>query len=110
MSESAIRRQWDIHMVSLEKPWTNEFDQLASKEGWSLFSVNGGKEDYDGRYQIQAVDDPEAGDAKLSGNDGEAYALCCQKALAGSKMHMLALFLDGQPFESAVYVPRCLVE
>lgn len=98
---------WNKHMVPLGKTWTRKFDQLAKKEGWAIFSCNGGSAD--GKMQIQSIDDPEEGDAELKERDGEAYTLVCQKALAGSKMHLLALFLDGRDIDD-IYIPRILID
>jgi len=41
-------------------------------------------------------------------DDQEALNLIIKKALAGSKMHLLALYLDGQPVHKNVDLPEGL--
>ncbi len=89
-------------MVNLGDYWIKNCDAAAKKEGWSLFN-------HDGTLQIQIIDDPEEGDGSLD-NDGTAYTLCVLSALQGSKLHALALYLDGHSSDDDTYVPRSLME
>jgi len=95
---------WQKNMIELGTHWMEHYDEDSKREGWALFN-------HDGTLQIQALDDPEEGQATLKGGDGEAYTLCCNKALNGSKLHLLALFLDGRPVnEDGVDVPKILLK
>lgn len=97
-SEPETGTPWDRYMNLLGNSWGNDFDRLSKAEGWALFDTGT-------HFQIQAIDDPEEGDASLPGQDGEAYSVCVKKALAGSRMHLLALFLDGRSNKGDVWVP-----
>jgi len=99
---SASEEDWDRFMVELDQSWNEKFDHASKKEGWALFN-------HDGILQIQAIDNPEDDEGSLDHGDGEAYNLCVEKALAGSKMHALALLLDGRD-AFCVYVPKALLE
>lgn len=96
---------WATVMAPLGDYWRRVASPRAIHEGWELF-------DCDGVLQIQGIDCPDDGDAGLAGGDAEAYQLCVTRALAGSKLHLLALFLDGRPSSvgDAKEVPRTLLE
>lgn len=99
----AATKLWKKVMVPLGQYWNQHCDEKSKAEGWALF--NTGDE-----LLIQKIDEPEEGEPELK-NDAEAYELCCQKALTGSKLHLLALFLDGRPDNNkGTDVPRCLIE
>lgn len=93
---------WEEKMVKLGDYWMKHCDAQSKKEGWALFNA-------DGILQIQAIDDPEEGETILAGRDAEAYELCSTRALAGSQLHALALYLDGKE-SGEIFVPRVLVE
>src|SRR3954471_4735819 len=93
---------WEKNMIALGNHWMKRYDDASKDEGWALF-------DHDGTLQIQKVDDPEPGQGTLLGDDSEAYRLVCEKALQGSVMHVLALYLDGRSAEK-VEVPNILIE
>lgn len=93
---------WYDHMTLLGSRWADQGSSLAIKEGWDLFNC-------DGQFQIQAIDVPEDGAPRLPGGDGEAYALCAKRALQGSALHALALYLDGRNIDDD-YVPEALLE
>lgn len=90
---------WNKFMQPLGTYWTEHCDAQAKAEGWALFEGD------NQRIQIQRLDESE----QLS-NDGQAYQLVCQKAFKGSKIHLLALYLDGQNTSEEIYVPKFLVE
>lgn len=69
------------------------YSKKAAAEGWNMFSHD------NGLFQLQRVD--EAG---ILQGDTEALAYVVKKALAGSKMHLLALYLDGRPVDCMVYI------
>lgn len=104
-----LSKAWNQHMTKIRvNAWTKAHDRAASVEGWSVFSVIGGSAD--GEYQIQAFDEPsEDGTPPLLADDGEAYTLCCEKALEGSKLHALALYLDGRKYQPCPDVPKALM-
>jgi hypothetical protein len=89
-----------------------KWDNLpANREGWDLF-------DADGVWTIQKLDDPE-GVGEDRGvvvpeleSDDVAREIVIQKALAGSKYHALALWLEGRNFreDGEVLIPEWLVE
>jgi len=85
-------------MFEMGDYWNRVCDAQSKKEGWALF-------DADGVLHIQALDDPEPGQGWLEGRDNAAYSLCFKKALGGSKLHALALFLDGRPADEPVFIP-----
>jgi hypothetical protein len=95
--------EWTNYMIELGQYWVENYDSMSKKEGWALF--NTGTE-----LQIQAIDEPEEGDAELKGRDGEAYQLITERALQGSKMHLLALYLDGREVkkDQEVWIPKNL--
>jgi hypothetical protein len=96
-----------------------EFDIDCKLEGWAIFNA-------DGRLRIQALDDPKMVeyDMKQAGifppghkikhwkgihPDVDVIKYCTIKALSGSKLHLLALFLDGQDAESEFEIPKEMV-
>jgi hypothetical protein len=104
MTKNEVRdrdRAWRRLMTPLGKRWSRKFDRIAKSEGWAMF-------DADGLWQIQAIDEPEGDNPLLSGGDAEAYDLVARKAAAGSRMHILALFLEGRR-ESEIWVPKFLL-
>lgn len=96
-----MKSSWDAHMVKLGDHWIKNCDNISKKEGWALF-------DADGVFQIQAIDEPEPGEGKLD-SDGSAYSLCVKKAFEGSKVHLLALFLDGKLTDEETFVPKYMI-
>ena len=97
-----MAKEWTKYMALLGDHWTRNCDAQSKEEGWTLFNANG-------VLQIESLDDPAKGEGRLKGRDGEAYALVCQKAMTGSKLHALALFLDGKNADKPTYVPKILV-
>lgn len=88
-------------MVQKKTFWTKQHDKRAKSEGWTIF-------DADGTLQIQRIDEPEDGDATLV-IDAQAYQLCTKMALQGSKMHLLALYLDGRINDEEMCVPKAML-
>lgn len=100
----SVRRvaAWKKLMVPLNKLWSNKLDRLAKEEGWGLFNTGT-------ILLIQAIDDPEDGDPYLPGGDAQAYDVVSEQALAGSEMHILALYLDSQKTtQDGVFIPKRL--
>jgi hypothetical protein len=96
----------DAH--KLPDGWFAEFNRLSWCEGWLL----GGHDD--GNWAIQKLDEPDEG-VREFGSDCEALAFVTAKALAGSALHMLALFLDGRKDkgydgDGDIWVPLAMVE
>lgn len=105
----ARKKAWKKLMVPLRDHWMKKFDAQSKKEGWAIFEAGG-------RLALWALDDPdeEEGWPELPGGDAEALDLVSKKAAEGSKMHILALFLDGQSVyedgeEVEVFVPKFLL-
>ncbi len=96
------RTPWNEYMIELGDYWIRECDAAAKKEGWTVFNA-------DGVLQIQAVDEPEDGDVSLPDGDGQAYSLVAQKALEESKLHALALYLDGREADGEIFIPKALI-
>ena len=96
-----MSKSWDKHMIKLDELWLKKYDDLSKSEGWALF-------DHDGIIQIQVLDELEEGQAFIEDRDGGAYEFVSEKSLSGSKMHILALYLDGRNSQE-IYIPRCLV-
>ena len=94
---------WNKYMKALKRQWIRRFAAQANREGWDLF-------DADGMMQIQSLDCPEKGQAHLKGGDGQAYELVAKKALKGSQMHILALYIDGRDGVREIDVPKILLE
>jgi len=65
--------------------WTADDDRAAGAEGWSLFESGGSA---DGTPQVQRIDDPGPGEAKLDG-DPDAWAVL--RADPGTPLHARAL-------------------
>jgi len=65
--------------------WTADDDRAAGAEGWSLFESDGSA---DGTPQVQRIDDPGPGEAKLDG-DPDAWAVL--RADPGTPLHARAL-------------------
>ena len=82
--------------------WDVKRDTASSAEGWSIFNA-------DGLLQIQRIDDPEDGSEPVFAHDGEAYKFVTEKALKGSKLHLLALYLDGRSDTKDIQVPRLML-
>jgi hypothetical protein len=101
--------EWERYMTGVAQGyWMRHCDHTAKLEGWSLFRIRYGSGV--GTLQIQALDEPDESGAYLEGRDGEAYDLCCRKALDGSRLHALALFLAGKEDSPDLQIPRALLE
>lgn len=97
---------WLQYMVPHSEYWRTVAGPQANKEGWDIF-------DTDGVLQIQRIDDPEDDCVQLDG-DVAAYRHCVEQAMRGSKLHILALYLDGRPNayepDPDILAPRTLLE
>lgn len=95
---------WSDYMVPYSEYWRTVAGPQANQEGWDVF-------DTDGTLQIQKVDDAEDGHVQLT-DDGQAYQHCLLQALQGSRLHILALYLDGRLCDATepILVPRNLIE
>ena len=80
------------------KAWKPEYDSRAAGEGWGMFDCS------DGFFQLQADDNHTT-----FHGDAEAVAFVVRKALAGSKLHLLALYLDGRHTNAFVDLHKALL-
>ena len=82
----------------------------AIKEGWDLFTRD------DNRLDIERIDSPcefrelDGNDEPRFEGDDEAVKHIIQRAGAGSKLHLLALYLDGRCHTDKVWVHASLIE
>lgn len=91
-------------VYTLPAGWLGRFNELSWQEGWTLSGRD------DGCWEIQKLDEPDEGVREFT-SDSEALAFVTEKALAGSALHMLALFLDGRKDESdGVWVSFAMAE
>ena len=96
-----------------EDCWTKECWDVAANEGWVLSNWDFGDGDV---VWISRIDNPADWedlpfeDPKFEG-DLEAQEFVAETALEGSRVHLLALFLQMTPvyFENCI-VPTCLLE
>src|SRR6516164_3092315 len=91
-------RAWKDLMAPLGRYWMENCVERAWAEGWDVFQA---ERDDGTTLEINALDDPEVGGGGvyLTGGDAEAYDIVAKRALEGSKLHILALFLDGKLME-----------
>jgi hypothetical protein len=75
--------------------WTPADDREASAAGWSLFESGGSA---DGSPQIQAIDDPGAGEAELADDDA-AWAILRADPDAPLHAKALAIIRSENPAE-----------
>jgi hypothetical protein len=80
---------------------SSEIDAACKAEGWGIFTTT------EGKYNIQRIDKPEPGDGVLP-SDEAAYQLVIGKALQGSKLHLMALMMDGWETDDCM-VPTMLL-
>lgn len=95
-------------MLQFDKLWPKTYDLAALREGWAFFNA-------DGVMDIERIDEPEVvkDDKDLDflpaalESDDAARSLIVSKALGGSKMHALALLLDGRQIndDDEIWVP-----
>ena len=74
--------------------WYDKYDGAAKKQGWSLYCAGG-------EITIMRIDLNE-GNVQLN-SDNEAMEIVFRNALAGDKMSILALFLDGKDTDEESY-------
>jgi hypothetical protein len=90
--------------------WHKYGRPLAIKEGWDLFTRS------DRRLGIERIDDPtefkelEGHTDCLFESDDAASKHVIQRAGEGSKLHLLALYLDGRIHTDKVWVGESLIE
>ena len=78
--------------------WYFKLGDLAEKEGWILT-------DYTDEYGDCYVDIRKLDESSRFNSDDEAETFVIQQALAGSKVHMLAMWLVGRDSSKQVSRP-----
>lgn len=106
-----------MNVSELARRWSDDFELQAKCEGWMLFWHTG-----DDVFEVEAITDdevveesrvewqeelgvPEFAWPRVTSDD-EAKAHLISQSLGGSRMHLLATYLDRRPIDGEVYLGK----
>jgi len=97
--------------------WHDHGNDLANHEGWNLFTRDDNNqleietiaEWYGPEHGIDAPSDDAEGVDSFP-RDDDAIEHIVAKASQGSRVHLLALYLDGRRFDQDTWVPMSLLD
>lgn len=89
-----MRRRDAINVVTFQEAigvWSAKMSRAARREGWDLFN-------HEGEVRIERFDENPHGFTR----DDQVVSHCIRRSLQGSRLHLLALYLEGRPSKGTV--------